>query len=63
MGRISTKLIKKKSREFIKYKEDAFCKDFEKNKQSLKEMTSFGSKKIRNRIAGQITKRMKKPER
>jgi len=56
MGRISTKLIKRKAREFIKVRDKSFEKDFEKNKQALKGMTDFGSKKIRNRIAGQITK-------
>lgn len=62
MGRISTKLIKRKARKFVEKHGDAFGTDFEKNKQALEELTEFSSKKIRNRIAGQIVRLKKRPE-
>ncbi|MCX6694556.1 MAG: 30S ribosomal protein S17e [Methanomicrobiales archaeon] len=37
---------------------DRFSSDFDGNKQAVMEVTSIGSKKMRNRIAGYITRKV-----
>ena len=41
---------------------EAFGSDFEQNKKALEELTSIGSKQLRNHIAGYIAKTMKEDE-
>jgi small subunit ribosomal protein S17e len=57
MGRIKSMVIKRTSRQLMEQSEDSFEKDFEHNKKALGR--SLPSKKMRNRIAGYVT-RLKK---
>ncbi|MCX8146956.1 MAG: 30S ribosomal protein S17e [Candidatus Woesearchaeota archaeon] len=61
MGRIKTKLIKRKTYELLEKHGNELTTDFEKNKKLIVEFMEFPSKKIRNIIAGYIT-RLKKKE-
>lgn len=61
MGRIKTKLIKRIGREVFKQYSDRLTTDFEKNKQIVMELVDVQSKKMRNVIAGYLT-RLKKNE-
>ncbi len=61
MGRIKTTMIKRKTKELLKLHGDKFTTDFEQNKLLTNRCTSGGSKKIRNVIAGYMT-RLKKQE-
>lgn len=58
MGRIKSTLIKRTARNLLK-EENVFSDDFEKNKKLLG--NTMPSKRLRNKIAGQIT-RLKKQE-
>lgn len=58
MGKIKSKLIRRSVKELMK-KESSFEESFEKNKKILK--NTIPSKKIRNQIAGLISK-LKKQE-
>jgi small subunit ribosomal protein S17e len=59
MGRIRTKLIKRLTREIIETHRDALKKDFTENKKILTQLTEMQSKKLRNVLAGSITKTIK----
>ncbi len=60
MGRIKTKLTKRITFDLIdKYKKD-FTPDFEQNKKLVSSRAEIQSKKIRNIIAGYVTRRIKK---
>jgi len=54
MGRIKTTLIKRTGRQLIEKEPELFSKDFEQNKKLLK--TTMPSKRMRNKIAGHITR-------
>lgn len=56
MGRIKSKLIKRTANSLLSG-ENRFTDNFETNKQVLK--TSMPSKKIRNQVAGFITRKKK----
>jgi small subunit ribosomal protein S17e len=58
MGRIKTKMIKRTSRELVAA-EESFNKDFDKNKKMLG--SSLPSKRMRNKIAGYVS-RLKRQE-
>jgi small subunit ribosomal protein S17e len=63
MGKIRTTMIKGLAREFIVKYPNKFTTSFEENKQLLKELGVFPSKRNRNKVAGyivRIIKRMKK---
>ncbi|MBD3312935.1 30S ribosomal protein S17e [Candidatus Woesearchaeota archaeon] len=59
MGRIKTKLVKRKSRELMNSYGDQMSDDFDQNKAIAEKYMEFPSKKIRNIITGYVT-RMKK---
>jgi len=62
MGRIKLQLIKRTTRKLLeKHKED-FKEDFDENKEKVNEFTTVSNKKLRNAVAGHITKLMKKKE-
>ena len=61
MGRIKTTFIKRKTKELLHLHNDKFTTDFEQNKKLAGLYTSGGSKKLRNVIAGYLT-RLKKQE-
>ncbi|MEM4755926.1 MAG: 30S ribosomal protein S17e [Candidatus Woesearchaeota archaeon] len=60
MGRIKTQLIKRTTLELVKAHRDRFTTDFEKNKLIVAAHLQTSSKKIRNVIAGYVTRIMKK---
>ncbi|MBW2983132.1 30S ribosomal protein S17e [Candidatus Woesearchaeota archaeon] len=59
MGRIKTKQIKAKTRDFLESHPEHFSTDFEKNKEQLKEIALFRSKKMRNAVAGYMVRKKK----
>ncbi|MBS3127252.1 30S ribosomal protein S17e [Candidatus Woesearchaeota archaeon] len=61
MGRIKTTFIKRKTKELLALHGNAFTTDFEQNKVITARHTSVQSKKLRNIIAGYMT-RLKKKE-
>ena len=60
MGRIKSIAVKNLGREMIAVHGDRFSTDFDKNKKIVDEIRSIDSKKIRNVVAGYITKEMEK---
>jgi len=60
MGRIKTVPVKRVTHELMASNRDKFTSDFEKNKQILNTMISTPSKKLRNVIAGYITRLVRK---
>ena len=59
MGRIKTKLVKRVGRELIKEYPAEFKKSFDDNKKSVNRFAEVKSKKIRNVIAGYVTRKAK----
>jgi len=60
MGRIKTTAMKRLAKQMIKENEDSFGVDFPKNKLKLQEKAPIKSKKIRNMVAGYITRLIKR---
>mgnify|MGYP001570628152 FL=1 len=60
MGRIKTKLVKRTAKELIERDRNIFSKDFNLNKQVLKDVAEINSKKLKNVIAGYIARLMRK---
>ncbi len=56
MGRIKTKLSKAVTHKMIAAHEDKLTTDFNQNKKLVSELTDVSSKKIRNVVAGYITR-------
>ena len=61
MGRIKTTLIKRRTKELYKLYGDKFTTDFTQNKALTTQHVDVPSKKLRNIIAGYIT-RLKRKE-
>lgn len=59
MGRIKTMLIKRTTNELIQRYEKEFKTDFESNKKLVMEFGDIPSKKLRNVIAGYVTRLIK----
>ncbi|HLC85911.1 MAG TPA: 30S ribosomal protein S17e [Candidatus Nanoarchaeia archaeon] len=62
MGRIRTTLVKRTGQKLLKINPERFTKDFEANKKAIIEAAEIPSKKLRNVIAGYITKLVKSNE-
>lgn len=62
MGRIRPTYIKRVSIELLNKYPQAFSRDFENNKEMVNALTDVYSVKMRNRIAGYITRYMSRPE-
>ena len=62
MGRIKTALIKRVTKELVREHRADLKTDFTENKTALKSMVKVGSKKMRNTIAGYVTRIMKVPQ-
>lgn len=62
MGRIRTTYIKRMARKMLESNAGMFNKDIEKNKKSMNELADIYSKKIRNKIAGEILHLLKQKE-
>lgn len=61
MGRIKTTLIKQKTKELMVRYREKFTTDFTANKKLTNQFTDVPSKKLRNTVAGYLT-RLKKKE-
>ena len=61
MGRIKTTLIKRKTKELYKLHGEKFSTDFDQNKKVTNQYATVHSKKLRNVIAGYMS-RLKKKE-
>ena len=59
MGRIKTQLVKSVTHDLVEQRGDELTNNFEKNKELVDKFSNVSSKKIRNLIAGYIT-RLKK---
>ncbi|MEE9525791.1 MAG: 30S ribosomal protein S17e [Candidatus Woesearchaeota archaeon] len=62
MGRIKTKLIKRISLKIFKLHSDDLKDNFEENKVKVSEYADIPSKKIRNIIAGYVTRLVKQKQ-
>lgn len=62
MGRIKTQMIKSISLKLVKEHGKDFKTNFDENKKIVEQHTDVSSKKIRNVIAGYITRLMRRPE-
>jgi len=60
VGRIKTVAIKVMGNQIIREHGNLFTDSFEKNKEVLNEIKDIKSKKIRNILAGYITKEIKR---
>ena len=59
MGRIKTQLIKRVTFDLLEAHREQFSSNFDENKQKVSELADIPSKKIRNIIAGYITRLVK----
>ena len=62
MGRIKTQLIKRLTFEIMKQSREKLSQSFEENKKVVGELLGDASKKMRNSIAGYVTRLMKTKE-
>ena len=62
MGRIKTQLVKRTALKLMQLHPDKFKGDFEKNKALVLETCEFHSKKIRNTVAGYLSRLVKQQE-
>lgn len=60
MGRIKTTLIKRTANTLIKKHPERFTENFDENKKAVDEVAEVQSKKLRNVIAGYITRLTRK---
>ena len=56
MGRIKTRKIKAVTQDLLEQYPDNFGTDFNENKQKVQSLTNVESKKMRNIIAGYVTR-------
>ncbi|NIU38401.1 30S ribosomal protein S17e [Candidatus Bathyarchaeota archaeon] len=56
MGKVRPERVKKIARELVKRYPDKFTTDFEDNKKLVESFVKISSTKLRNRIAGYITR-------
>ena len=62
MGRIKTQKVKRITQEILEEYRDQFGEDFQENKEVLNTLIDVPSKKMRNVIAGYITRLVQKEE-
>jgi len=60
MGRIKTQQVKRITELLFKEYKEKFSKDFDENKIALNQLAKIHSKKIRNTIAGYLTRKAQK---
>ncbi|MET1125162.1 MAG: 30S ribosomal protein S17e [Archaeoglobaceae archaeon] len=58
MGTVKPAYIKVIARELLKRYPEVFTGDFDHNKRMVQLLTNIQSKKVRNRVAGYITRRV-----
>jgi small subunit ribosomal protein S17e len=56
VGRIKTIFVKNIAKELMEKYPESFTEKFEENKKALEPLISFGSRKMRNLVAGYITR-------
>ena len=56
MGKVRTETVKRISRELLRRYPDRFTGQFESDKQAVNELVVTESKRLRNRIAGYVTR-------
>ena len=56
MGKVRTERVKRVARELLKRYPDKFTTDFEDNKKLVESFVKISSTKLRNRIAGYLTR-------
>jgi small subunit ribosomal protein S17e len=56
LGKVRPEHVKKIARELVELYPDRFNTDFQSNKESVESLAQISSRKIRNRIAGYITR-------
>ena len=61
MGRIKTTLVKRRTKELLKIHGGSFTEDFTQNKEITNRHAEIKSKKLRNVVAGYMT-RLKRKE-
>lgn len=59
MGRIKNEEIKRLASELMEKSKDSFGDNFEHNKMALEQMNVTSSKRIRNKVAGYITRKIR----
>ena len=62
MGRIKTKSIKRVSKELVKSHLDKFTEKFKDNKLAVDGYADIPSKKLRNTVAGYVTRLVQQKE-
>jgi small subunit ribosomal protein S17e len=60
LGRIRQTFIKRAGEDLVEKYEDRLTTDFETNKKVIDEVAEIATKRLRNRVAGYVTKKMKK---
>jgi len=60
LGRVRQAFIKRAGNELIEKYGDKFTTDFDTNKKIVEEVALISTKRLRNRIAGYITSKIKK---
>lgn len=58
MGKVRTVLVKRLSRELVERYPDSFSTEFDQNKEVVDELLTNTTKRLRNRIAGYVTRLM-----
>lgn len=56
MGKVRPEKVKKAARELVRRYPDKFTTDFESNKKLVESLAKISSTKLRNRIAGYVTR-------
>jgi len=62
MGRIKTKKVKRITNELFRKYKDEFKESFDENKKIITKLADINSKKLRNVIAGYVTRLMRVKE-
>jgi small subunit ribosomal protein S17e len=60
MGRIRTTLVKRTAVKLVQENRNKFTNKFQDNKKKVEELMDIPSKKLRNIVAGYVTKLIKK---
>ena len=56
MGRVRTEMVKKIARELLQANPQRFSTGYEENKKAVNELVNAKTKRVRNRIAGYVTR-------
>ncbi|MFB6204493.1 MAG: 30S ribosomal protein S17e [Candidatus Nanohaloarchaea archaeon] len=62
MGRVRQTYVKRLAKDLVEADPERFSEDFDHNKEELKEMDEFNSKKLRNRVAGYMVRVLQNQE-